>query len=138
MSSVTFPDASHYSMSSIHSNDEDGVSPYDLSFGTPHGIQMNPLSPRPPRTPRTSTTYSSGYELPAPSPKRISASLDVEPEEERVDDQPAKTHVRSEEVWREIVKTSDGRDKAFVCYAPFFLSTILTSVVSSRNSSSIR
>ena len=105
-------------MSSMHSNDEDGVTPYDSSFGTPHGIQMNPLSPHPPRTPRTSTVYSSGYELPATSPKRISASLDVEPEEERVNDQPAKTQVRNEEVWREIVKTSDGRDKAFVRCVP--------------------
>jgi hypothetical protein len=118
MSSVTFPNASHYSLSSVHSNDEDGVTPYDTTFGTPHGIQMNPLSPHPPRTPRTSTAYSGGYELPASSPKRISASLDVEPEEERANDQPAKTQVRSEEVWREIVKTSDGRDKAFVCDVP--------------------
>lgn len=114
MSSVTFPDASHYSMSSIHSNDEAGDSPYGSSFGAAHGIQMNPHSPHPPRTPRTSIAYSSGYDLPASSPKRISATLDVEPEEQRVDDHPAKTRVRSEEVWREIVKSSDGRDKAFV------------------------
>ena len=118
MSSVTFPDASHYSMSSMHSNDEGGDSPYDTSFGTTHGIQMNPLSPHPPRTPRTSTAYSSGYDLPAPSPRHISAALDVEPEEERVDDHHAKTRVRSEDVWREIFKSSNGRDKAFVCHAP--------------------
>ena len=117
MSSVTFPNASHYSMSSMHSNDEGGDNPYDSSFGAAHGIQMNPLSPHPPRTPRTSTAYSSGYHLPATSPRRISATLDVEPEEERVHDHPAKTQVRSEEVWREIVKSSDGRDKAFVCRA---------------------
>ena len=115
MSSVTFPNASHYSMSSIHSNDEDGDSPYDSSFGTTHGIQMNPLSPHPPRTPRTSTAYSIGYDLPAASPRHISATLDAEPEEERVDDHLVKTPVRSEEVWREIVKSSNGRDKAFVC-----------------------
>jgi len=114
MSSVTFPNASHYRM---HSNDEDGIAPYDSSFGTTHGIQMNPLSPHPPRTPRTSTAYSSGYDLPAPSPSRIPATLDVEPEEERVEAHPAKTRVRNEEVWREIVKSSDGRDKAFVCRA---------------------
>ena len=116
MSSVTFPNGS-YSMSSIHSNDEDMDVPYESSFGTTHGIQMNPLSPHPPRTPRTSTAFGSGYDLPTSSPRRISATLDVEPEEEHADDHPVKTRVRSEEVWREVVKLSDGRDKALVCYA---------------------
>ena len=114
MSSITFPNASHYNMSPMHSSGEDGDGPYDSSFGITHSIQMNPLSPHPPRTPRTSTTYSTGYDLHTSSPKRISATLDVEPEEERVDDHPAKIRVRSEEVWREVVKSSDGRDKAFV------------------------
>lgn len=74
---------------------------------------MNPLSQHPPRTPRPSTVYSSGYDLSAQSPRHASTALDVE-EEEHVHDHPAKARVRSEEVWREIVKTSDGRDKAFV------------------------
>ena len=114
MSSISFPNGSHYSMSSMHSNAEDEDGPYHSSFDTTHGIQMNPLSSHPPRTPRTSTAYSNGYDLSAPSLKHISASLDAEPEEERVHDHPAKTRVKSEEVWREVVKSSDGRDKAFV------------------------
>ena len=100
----------------MHSNDEDGDNPYDTNFGTTHGIQMNPLSPHPPRTPRTSMAYSSGYDLPAPSPGHISATLDVESEEERVEEHLVKTRVRSEEVWREVLKSSSGRDKAFVCH----------------------
>ena len=79
---------------------------------------MNPHSPHPPRTPRTSTAYSSGFDPTLPSPKHISSTLDAEPEEERVHDHPAKTQVKNEEVWREIVKSSDGRDKAFVCRVP--------------------
>jgi hypothetical protein len=113
MASLTFPGGSPYG---AHSNAEDEDSPFRPGFDTTHGIQMNPLSQHPPRTPRTSTAYNNGYDLSAPSPKRISATLNVEPEEERVHDHPAKTRVRSEEVWREIIKSSDGRDKAFVCH----------------------
>jgi len=116
MASISFPNSSHYGMSSINSNAEDEDNPYHSNFDTTHGIQMNPLSPHPPRTPRTSTAHSSGYDISASSPRHIPAALDVEPEEERVHDHPAKTRVRSEEVWREIVKSSDGRDKAFVCH----------------------
>ena len=117
MSSITFPNASHFGISSIHSNvgDEDGS--YHPSFDTTHGIQMNPLSQHPPRTPRTSMAHSSGYDLSVPSPRHTTASLDVEEEEEHTHDHPAKTRVRGEEVWREIIKTSDGRDKAFVRFA---------------------
>ena len=114
MSSISFPNASHYSMSSVHSNTEDEDNPYRSSFDTTPGIQMNPHSPHPPRTPRTSTVYSSGFDPSPPSPKHISSSLDVETEEQRVHDHPAKTRVKNEEVWREIIKSSDGRDKAFV------------------------
>ena len=115
MSSISFPNGSHYGMSSIHSNAEDEDGPYHSTsgFDTTHGIQMNPHSPHPPRTPRTSTAYSTGYDPSAPSPKRISATLDTEPEEERVHDHPAQGRVKNEEVWREVVKSSDGRDKAF-------------------------
>jgi len=103
-------------MSSIHSSAEDEDGPFHSNFDTTHGIQMNPHSPHPPRTPRTSTAHSSGHDLSASSPRHISAALDAEPEEERVHDHPAKTRVKGEEVWREIVKSSDGRDKAFVCH----------------------
>ncbi|KAF9779468.1 hypothetical protein BJ322DRAFT_1101703 [Thelephora terrestris] len=113
MSSITFPHANNFGISSIHSNigDEDG--PYNPSFDTTHGIQMNPLSQHPPRTPRTSTAHSNGYDLSVPSPRHATASIDGEEEEERTHDHPAKTRIRNEEVWREIVKKSDGRDKAF-------------------------
>ena len=114
MSSVTFPSASFYGVSSIHSNSGDEDSPYHSGFDTTHGIQMNPLSQHPPRTPRTSTAYSSGYDLSGPSPMQASTTLDIEEEEEHVHDHPAKAQVTNEEVWREIIKTSDGRDKAFV------------------------
>lgn len=117
MSSITFPSASHYGVSSIHSNpgDEDGS--YHSGFETTHGIQMNPLSQHPPRTPKPSTAYSNGYDLSASSPRRASTTLEVEEEEEHVHDHPAKARVMSEEVWREIVKTSNGRDKALVRFA---------------------
>ena len=114
MSSVSFPAASHYGISSIHSNVEDEDAPYRSGFDITHGIQMNPLSQHPPRTPRPSTVYSSGYDLPAASPRQPPTNPDVEEEEEHVDDHPARPRARNEEVWREIVKTSDGRDKAFV------------------------
>ena len=105
-------------MSSMSSNAEDEDGPYHSGFDTTHGIQMNPHSPHPPRTPRTSTAYTNGCDMPESSPKQTSDTLDVEPEEERVHDHPAKTRVKSEEVWREIVKSSNGRDKAFVRHTP--------------------
>lgn len=113
MSSIVFPNASNYGISSIHTNAGDEDNPYHPGFDTTHGIQMNPLSPHPPRTPRTSTAYSSGYDVSASSPKNITPALEIAEEEVHVHDHPAKARVRSEEVWREIFRASDGRDKAF-------------------------
>ena len=122
MDSVAFPAGSHYGIASINTNVGDEDDSYHSNFGNAHGIQMNPLSPRPPRTPRTSTAYSSGYDVTSPSPRHIPASVEVETEEERVPDPPAEPRVRKEEVWKEIVKTSDGRDKALVCYVSVSIS----------------
>lgn len=122
MSSVTFPSESQYGISFIHSTvgDEDG--PYHSGFESTHGIQMNPLSQHPPRTPRQSMVHGSGYDPSVSSPRRASTAPDIEEEEEHVHDHPAKARVTSEEVWREIFKTSDGRDKAFVRCVPIIVS----------------
>ncbi|KAI0027066.1 hypothetical protein K488DRAFT_23460, partial [Vararia minispora EC-137] len=92
-------------------------------------FQMNPFSAHPPRTPRTSAVG------PARPPSTTSApafSADVFTTHEDAQERPrlahieqdvelahdagradaAKTHVRREDVWREIIKTSNGRDKA--------------------------
>lgn len=142
MSSITFPTDSHYGISSIHSNAGDEDDPYHHpNFDMTQSIRMNPLSQHPPRTPRTSTAYSSGYDVPVPSPKHPSSTVDVEEgEEERTHDHPAQTRVRNEEVWREIVKTSDGRDKAFVRFVCLYPVVYigLTRIMLPRNLSSIR
>lgn len=91
---------------------------------------MNPLSSHPPRTPHTSIIGSQSYTYGEQSLYSSSVSH-VEEDKEKLetpeyeDDEVAEDveEVASEEsikkvkpldVWREIVKTSSGRDKAFV------------------------
>lgn len=85
------------------------------------GFTMNPLSPHPPRTPRTSVikNTTSVYTTPIYPEKPAAADAAVEEEEEEeedVEDERAKARaarVRRGEVWREMLLTSRGRDKAF-------------------------
>jgi len=94
---------------------------YSLSFDavSANGFQMNPLSAHPPRTPRSSiisantTVYASG----ANKEENDERPTDVEEEPDEGDEtrqSEAKNRVRSEDVWREMLKSSNGRDKAFV------------------------
>ncbi|KAI9001219.1 hypothetical protein BD414DRAFT_474017 [Trametes punicea] len=81
---------------------------------------MNPLSSHPPRTPRTSIvsnrSHVCGTEVydPKADAEEKSQEIEVEdPEEEDEMSRSAKSRVRREDVWRELLKSSNGRDKAF-------------------------
>ena len=94
---------------------------------------MNPLSPHPPRTPRTSIvspsdSYVYGSELYASTvslshqegKQEKPAEVEEYTEEEVAEDveeqvsEAVVKRVKAPEVWREVLKTSSGRDKAFV------------------------
>lgn len=118
MATITFP--GQPSSSSPH----DAL--YPLSFETT-GFQMNPESAHPPRTPRTSVTFSSqastGHDGTEESPTELEVELEEEEEEEKDSQEniAAKNQVHPQEVWRELLETSTGRDKAFVLH--FYLSS---------------
>lgn len=103
---------------------------FGTSYNPSSSFQVNPLSPHPPRTPRTSVisasqSYVYGSEVYASSTSQQEemqekqSVVDYEEEEvaedveETVSDQVVQ-RVKTPEVWREIMKTSSGRDKAFV------------------------
>ena len=94
---------------------------------------MNPLSPHPPRTPRTSIVspgesyiygsdlYSSAsstqeerHEKPAISEEPVEEEEVAEEVPEEQVNSAAVKRVKAPEVWREVLKSSSGRDKAFV------------------------
>jgi len=86
---------------------------------------MNPLSAHPPRTPRTSvatTPFSSQLsaaekEESGENPHELEVELDEEEEEEDVqENSAAQNRIRPQEVCRELLETSAGRDKAFVLH----------------------
>ncbi|KAH9999409.1 hypothetical protein BJV77DRAFT_939899 [Russula vinacea] len=110
MATITFP--GQPSSSSPH----DAL--YPLSFETT-GFQMNPESAHPPRTPRTSVTFSSqastGHDGTEDSPTELEVELEEEEEEEKDSQEniAAKNQIHPQEVWRELLETSTGRDKAF-------------------------
>ncbi|KAI0049571.1 hypothetical protein FA95DRAFT_1581634 [Auriscalpium vulgare] len=115
MSSISFP--GHASSSS---SQHDSLYPLSFDGSGSNGFQMNPLSAHPPRTPRTSTVSSNATVY---SPHVYTTKdeveerpTDIEEELPENEDDPAKAEERSrvqaEDVWREIVTTSYGRDKA--------------------------
>lgn len=121
MASISFPNHHDPSMDSSiginghHEHDQY----YSPGFDTSSSFRMNPLSSHPPRTPKTSIisnsthTYNPGLE---PSEEKVDEQLtpddlDLDEEDERV--KAAEKKVMKEEVWREIILTSNGRDKAF-------------------------
>ncbi|KAI0356614.1 hypothetical protein OH77DRAFT_1436258 [Trametes cingulata] len=124
MSSITFPYAgpNHASSSSVPANDSQ-YNRYSSSYEPPtdtSSFQMNPLSSHPPRTPRTSIMSNGShifgndiYDTKADSAEK-SQEIEVEDSEEE-DEKPgsSKSRVRREEVWRELLKSANGRDKAF-------------------------
>jgi len=84
---------------------------------------MNPLSPHPPRTPRASLVvahshvYGTDIYESAEEQKEQSIVVDEgvdEDEEEEDNVQHLRRKVRKEDIWREMIITSVGRDKAFV------------------------
>ena len=134
MSSITFPYAAHghAASSSFISVQESHISSYEPPSDT-SSFQMNPLSSHPPRTPRSSIVhvnqsqlYGSNIYTPASENGSISEKQPVEVEQfeeavvpEDVEEtlgKEAAEKVKSPEVWREVFKTSAGRDKAFVRY----------------------
>ena len=121
MASISFPHAAHDHTASSSSIHEDGYfTESNAAFATSSSsaFQTNPLSAHPPRTPRTSIA----------SPLRVYGGDIYTPKEENIEDQPAyfsddeedksnqeaRKKVRREAIWREMLKTSYGRDKAFV------------------------
>jgi hypothetical protein len=112
MATITFP--GQPSSSSPH----DAL--YPLSFENT-GFQMNPESAHPPRTPRTSVTFSSQASTGHDGTEETSTELEVELEEEEEEEDSqeksaAKNQVHPQEVWRGLLETSTGRDKAFVLH----------------------
>ncbi|KAI0663063.1 hypothetical protein C8Q70DRAFT_1042660 [Cubamyces menziesii] len=125
MSSITFPYAgpNHASSSSVSMSDSQYGGRFSASYEPPSdtsSFQMNPLSSHPPRTPRTSIVSNGShifgtdiYDTKADAGEK---PLEIEAEDsEEEDEKPgsAKSRVRREDVWREMLKSSNGRDKAF-------------------------
>lgn len=123
MSSISFPHAAHdhtasTAESSIHGDGYFNESNAAFATSSTSSFQMNPLSQHPPRTPRASIVSS----------HHVYGGDIYTPKEENIEDQPEyftddeedKTHqearkkVRREAIWRDMLKTSYGRDKAFV------------------------
>lgn len=88
---------------------------------------MNPESAHPPRTPRTSVTTTTTTTVPFSSQASAGdegtedgpTELEIEVNEEEEDGQEksaAKNLVHAQEVWRELLETSTGRDKAIVLH----------------------
>ncbi|OBZ76489.1 hypothetical protein A0H81_03552 [Grifola frondosa] len=123
MSSITFPYSGpgHSPSPSSSSINESSHFPssYSASADT-DSFQMNPLSSHPPRTPRTSIISSSHvyttevYSSNGDAQERPNTyEEDTEDEDDTTARNPAQHRVRKEEIWRELLKTSNGRDKTF-------------------------
>ncbi|KAF9221878.1 hypothetical protein BS17DRAFT_709594 [Gyrodon lividus] len=139
MSSITFPHSTDGdltpSSSSLH-NSMQAQFYAPPSFDVSSSFQMNPLSSHPPRTPRPSTTAQSQFGSMSISiydekveeqqdwvtKKGVAANnadeeneLDEEnePDEENEGVKEAEKKVCRHEVWRDMLVTSNGRDKAF-------------------------
>jgi len=119
MSSISFPHAAHdhTASTSASSTHEDGYFDAGFSSASTSSFQMNPLSSHPPRTPRTSiisNSHTYGGDIYTPKEEIIEQQPEYfSDDEEDKAQQAAKDRVRKEDVWRELLKTSYGRDKAF-------------------------
>lgn len=115
MSVISFP--GQPSSSSPH----EALYPLSFDSASTNGFQMNPLSAHPPRTPRTSVTmpFSSQPSAENEETEEYPNELEVEVNDEEEDGQEklaAKSQVRAQEIWRELLETSGGRDKTFVLH----------------------
>lgn len=86
---------------------------------------MNPLSAHPPRTPKTSLHASSSQHFGSvyeDASEVVEEKITIDIEDADIEDESgnddakgvAKNVPRQEEIWRDIVVSSNGRDKAFV------------------------
>jgi len=113
MSTIAFP-------GQPHSSSHDALYPLSFDSASTNGFQMNPLSAHPPRTPRTSiatTPFSSQVsagerEESGENPHELEVELDEE-EEDVQEKSAAQNRVRAQDIWRELLGTSAGRDKTF-------------------------
>ncbi|KAI0959792.1 hypothetical protein AcW1_004517 [Taiwanofungus camphoratus] len=122
MSSITFPYSGPGYMSSASSSSGHEHHEYSPAFDdlSNSSFQMNPLSSHPPRTPRPSVvcssySYSAEVYNNGEDTKEKSRTYEEETDdgdEDKVDED-AQNKVRKEEIWRELLVTSNGRDKAF-------------------------
>jgi len=117
MSTITFP--GQPSSSSPH----DALYPLSFDSVSTNGFQMNPESAHPPRTPRTSVTTTTRFSFQASAEDEGTedgpTELEIEVDEEEEDSQEKSAtmnQVHTQEVWRELLGTSSGRDKAFVLH----------------------
>lgn len=134
MSTISFPNPhspSHMespASSGGHSHSNSGhVNFFPTSYdpqASASSFQVNPLSSHPPRTPRTSVvTATAANAFPRGAygggsgvEEREEKPYEDEEDAERLELRAGK-RVRKEEVWREMLATSTGRDKALVCYS---------------------
>ena len=119
MSSISFPNHSTPSLGSSSQHEDPYYSPN--GFDASSSFQMNPLSSHPPRTPRTSIiSNASTYQASTigghddHTEKVDIDENDFDEEEERVREVEKK--VWKEDIWKEIILTSNGRDKALVSF----------------------
>jgi len=81
---------------------------------------MNPLSAHPPRTPKSSVNASNSMPFSHTDARRddieehtAETEVELDDEEEGAQEKsPAQNQVRTQDIWREFLKTSTGRDKA--------------------------
>ena len=141
MSSITFPyGAGHASSSSFISVQESTASSHlSASSSDPpndtSSFQMNPLSSHPPRTPRTSLMSNGSHVFgtdvyDTKEDAQVTHSFEIEVDESESEDgekaESGRARVRREDVWRELLKSANGRDKAFVrIYSCFVLGPVL-------------
>ena len=119
-SNIAFPPHSGSSSSNGH---PDGF--FGHNYHSPSPFQHNPLSAHPPRTPRpSSVSHSYIYSSEAFHPTAESREKIIEAEEvsgsdveETKSDTKGTTKVTGAEIWRDVIKTSAGRDKVFVSFS---------------------
>ncbi|KZP24651.1 hypothetical protein FIBSPDRAFT_821974 [Athelia psychrophila] len=118
MSAISFPHHPEGSGSGEH--DMHGFyPPPSSSFDGSSSFQMNPLSAHPPRTPRVSMvgahSHVYGTDIyQTPNDTGAPSTIEEEGEEEEKESVQVKVHkIRKENIWREMLLTSTGRDKAF-------------------------
>ncbi|KZT72615.1 hypothetical protein DAEQUDRAFT_722778 [Daedalea quercina L-15889] len=149
MSSITFPSNNLSFMSSASSFEHEPHSHTPSFDNVSDGFRMNPLSHHPPRTPRQSVTGSSSVygtdvynKLDETPETKTMYEEDSEDEDEKARAE-AEGRVRKEEIWRDLLTTSNGRDKALkimqyslrMCLI-FHRGVTATSFLKSRKSSS--